>query len=70
MKNIIFDFSSLFHEPPAAADHSLKITALDYLIDSHIKRACVRSIQLESDFAFCACFRFRLSATSTTSKDS
>ena len=30
---------------------------LDYSIDSRIKRACIRSIRLETDFAFGACSR-------------
>ena len=33
---------------------------LNYSIHSHINRACMHEIGLESDFAFCACLRFLL----------
>ena len=41
---------------PDQISHRLK--HLDYSIDSRITRACIRSIRLDSDFAFCTGLRF------------
>ena len=45
------------------------IKTLDYSFVSRIKRACIRSIGLELDYAFCACSRFIPGAISRKNKE-